>query len=162
MGLEESWGPQKVLKYIFLFVRCNISERVGLVQAMMWQAHIHRMLHRIPSIYSWDLVAFLNPIESKLSAYENLENAFTLLELAIWKSKITEQFSGRNILLTTEINMQCLTEFATMVNVIVPNVMSFSTDFDNWGDEEEDDEEEDDDGWNDEDDDDQGDEDDGN
>ena len=43
-----------------------------------------------------------------------------MLELALWKSKIIEQFSGRNILLTTEMKMQCLTESITMVNVIVP------------------------------------------
>ena len=74
--------------------------------------------------------SFLVSIHSRLSSYENLKDSPALLVFAIWKSKITEQFVSSNLLLTTQMKMQCRTDSVTMVNIIVSNVMSFLTDGD--------------------------------
>jgi hypothetical protein len=60
--------------------------------------------------------------EAKLSAYYK---GSTMLELAIWISEIAEQ-SDRNInLLTPDIKMGCCIDSLWMVDIIVPNVLSF-------------------------------------
>ncbi len=82
------------------------------------------MLRRIPSISPEGLDSYFDSIDSKLSVYENLEEAPTLLELAIWKSKLSE-INGP---LTTKMMMQCRTDCVMMVTIIVPNVLSFLTD----------------------------------
>ena len=49
-----------------------------------------------------------------------------MLELAIWKSKITEQHDGPNDLLTTEeMQVQCRVDSISMVMILVPNVMTY-------------------------------------
>ncbi len=98
------------------------------MRAMMRQTHIRRKRRRIPFIYFWDLVAYFDSIDAKLSASENLENAFMLLELAVWKSKITERYGQNNGLLTIEMKMRYRTDSVSMVRIIVPNVLSFLTD----------------------------------
>jgi len=47
-----------------------------------------------------------------------------LLELAIWKSKTSDQFSKN----TADMKMQCCTDSVTMVGIVVPNVLAFLTD----------------------------------
>ena len=120
------------------------------------------MLRRIPTIRPMGIESFFFSIHFRLSFYEDLKDSLALLELAFWKSKITEQFSQSNILLTTEMKMRCRTESVTMVNIIVPNVVSFLTDLDDsncavdeWSDEDDGDEEDDDGDWSNEDDGDQ-------
>lgn len=52
-----------------------------------------------------------------------------LLELAVLKSKITEQLFGQNkYILNTEMKMLCRTDSISMVRIIVTNVLSFLTD----------------------------------
>jgi hypothetical protein len=118
------------------------------------------MMRRIPTIQPKGMKSFFASINSRLSFYEDLNCSLASLELAIWKLKITKQFGRRNILLTTEIKMQCCTESITMVNTIFPNVMYFLTDGDdsNCGvddliDEEDEDEVDEDDDWSNEEDD---------
>ena len=124
--------------YCFL-VKFTIPERLGLVQVPRWRANVYDMLRRIPSIRPKGMNSFFVSIDSRLSFYEILKESPALLELAIWKSKITER-TGHNILLTTETKMRCRTDSVTMVNIIVPNVMSFLTDGDDWSDEDNDNE----------------------
>ena len=85
------------------------------------------MLKHIPTLHPKGMNSFFDSIESRLTLYENLKDTPALLELAIWKSKITEQH-GCNIHLTTEMKIQCRTDSLTMVNITVPNVMSFLAD----------------------------------
>lgn len=63
--------------------RCNIPERFGLVLVESWQANIYSMLRSIPTISAKDLDAYFDTINTKLTEYENLSAAPTLLELAI-------------------------------------------------------------------------------
>ena len=94
-----------------LFARCNIPERVGLVQARKWQVNIHEMFRRIPSISPEDLSAYFESI-SKLSVYEKLKDVPMLLELAIYQN---------NGILNTKID--------DILNAdIVPRILSYLTD----------------------------------
>jgi hypothetical protein len=54
-----------------------------------------------------------------------------LLELAIWKWKITEQFYRINNTLAVDMRMRCRTDSVTAVTIIVPNVLSFLADGNN-------------------------------
>jgi hypothetical protein len=79
------------------------------------------MLEHIPSISPEGLNAHVDSINSKLSAYEGL----TMLELAIWKLKIEEQTDGVIDVLDADMKMGCRLDSLSMVDIIVPNVLSF-------------------------------------
>ena len=53
-----------------------------------------------------------------------------LLELPIWKAKITDKYDSYNTTFTIDMKMRCRTDSVTMVAIIVPNVLSFLTDGD--------------------------------
>jgi hypothetical protein len=112
------------------FVRCNIPDRLGCVQVRSWQANIFNMLRRIPSVHPKGMNSYNHSIDSRFSVYEIFKNTPALLELALWKSKINEQYCQSDFPLTTKMKMQCRNDSVAMVNIIVPNVMSFLTDSD--------------------------------
>ncbi len=120
---------EKYLSTYSFFVRCNILKRVGLVRSATWQDSIHRMLGRIPaSVSSEGLNTHFCSIDSKLSAYEAKLSAYegsTMLELAIWKSEVAEQTDGNINLVTPDMKMGCHIDSLWMVDIILPNVMSF-------------------------------------
>jgi hypothetical protein len=101
-----------------------------LVLPGMWQSNILDMLQRTPSISPEGLDLYFCSINSKLCVYKKLKDAPALLELAIWKSKITVQTDGNNNLLTTDMKMECCVDSLLMVEIIIPNVLSFLTDGD--------------------------------
>ena len=76
---------------------------------------------RIPFISKNGMNSYFRSIDSKLSAYEGS----TMLELAIWKSKIVEQTDGVIYLLDADLKMACRIDSLTMVGIVVPNVLSF-------------------------------------
>jgi hypothetical protein len=112
-------------------VRFNIPERLGLVRATQWQDSIHGMLMRIPFISKNGMDSYIRSMDSKLSAYEGS----TMLELAIWKSKIVEQTDGVIYPLDADLKMACRIDSLSMVDIIVPNVLSFLRGDANEGDE---------------------------
>ena len=119
---------EKCLSTYSFFVRCNIPERVGLVRSATLQTNIHRMLEGIPVISSEGLNTHFCSIDSKLSAYEAKLSAYegsTMLELAIWKSEIAEQTDGNINLVTPDMKMGCRIDSLWMVDIILPNVLSF-------------------------------------
>jgi hypothetical protein len=116
---------EKCLSTYSFFVRCNISERVGLLLPRMWQSNIHDMLGGIPSISSEGLYSYFRSIDSKLSVYDKLKDSPALLELAIWKSKIIQRTDGNIDLLDAVMKIECRTDSLSMVAIIVPNVLSF-------------------------------------
>jgi hypothetical protein len=74
-------------------------------------------------------------IRPKLFSYENFKDSPALLELAIWKSKITDQGDGQNNdrIFAKRAKLrrndsvyktQCRIESITMVTIIVPIVVS--------------------------------------
>lgn len=131
--MEESRGPRKVPDTYSFLVRCNNPERVGLVRARTWQTFIQEKLRQISSLSREDLIYYFDSINYKLLVYENVKDALALLELAIWKSKITEQlYDRKNDNHTVDmLKMLCRTDSLTMVNIIVPNVFSFLNDGNN-------------------------------
>jgi hypothetical protein len=125
-GLVDLWDSgihEKCLSVYCIFVRCNILERLGLVSPLMWLSDIHDRLWRIPSISPKGLDSHFCCIDSKLSVYDELKDAPTLLELAIWKLKIDERTDG-NI----DMKMEYRIDSLSMVVIIVPYVLSFITD----------------------------------
>jgi hypothetical protein len=146
---------EKCLSTYCLLIRFNIPERLGLVRATQWQDSIHGMLMRIPFISKNGMDSYFHSMDSKLSAYEGS----TMLELAIWKSKIVEQTDGVIYPLDADLKMACRIDSLTMVGIVIPNVLSFLRGDSNEGDDDDDDD--DDDGDNDNDGDDDEDEDDG-
>ena len=120
---------EKCLSTYCFFVQCNIPMRVGLVRSATLQTSIHGMLERIPSkIFQQCLNAHFDSINSKLSAYEAKLSAYEgsmMLELAIWKSKIAEQTDGNINLLTPDMRTGCRNDSLWMVDIILPNVLSF-------------------------------------
>ena len=108
----------------------NIPNRLGLVRERKWHANIQDMLRRIPSISSEGWLSYFDSIHSKLSVYENLKDVPMLLELAIWKSKIIDHYDQNTAILTAEVKMQCRIDSITMVSIVVPNVLSYLTDYD--------------------------------
>jgi hypothetical protein len=139
---------EKCLSTYCLLVRFNIPERVGLVRATQWQDSIHGMLMRIPFISKNGMNSYFRSMDSKLSAYEGS----TMLELAIWKSKIVEQTDGVIYPLDADLKMACRIDSLTMVGIVVPNVLSFLRGDANEGDEDDGDDDGDNDGDVDEDD----------
>jgi hypothetical protein len=84
----------------------------------MWRTNIHGMLQLIPFIFPGGMNSHFDSIDSMLSKYENLKDAPTLLELAIWKSEITEQF-GPYKDVTAEMKMKCRVDSISMGMFIV-------------------------------------------
>jgi hypothetical protein len=118
---------------------------------------------RIPFISKNGMDSYFRSMDSKLSAYEGS----TMLELAIWKSKIVEQTDGVIYPLDADLKMACRIDSLTMVGIVVPNVLSFlrcdANDDDDDGDDDDDrddDDDDDDDADDDDDDDDNNDNDD--
>ena len=48
-----------------------------------------------------------------------------LLQLAIWKSKITEQTNGDIDLLNAHMKIECRIDSMSMIGIIIPNVLAF-------------------------------------
>ena len=104
---------------------------------------------RIPFISKNGMDSYFRSIDSKLSAYEGS----TMLELAIWKSKIAERTDGVIYPLDADLKMACHIDSLTMVGIVVPNVLSFllgdakegNDNDDNDGDDDNDDDDDDDD-----------------
>ncbi len=131
--------------YCFL-VRCNIPQRLSLFRIRNWQDNIHEMLGRIPLFTSEDtntwrgniiprrtptisteiLSTHFGSIDSKITLYEQiLRDAPTLLELAIWKSKITERYAQHTEYSATNVRKRRRIDSVSNVINIVPNVLSF-------------------------------------
>ena len=89
------------------------------------------MLRHIPLIPFLIVNSYFAFIDSNLTAYEHLKDVIVLLELAIWKWKITEQFYRINNTLAVDMRMRCRTDSVTAVTIIVPNVLSFLADGNN-------------------------------
>jgi hypothetical protein len=101
---------------------------VGRVRPRKWQTNIHGLLKRIPTITTKRVTSYFDSIDNKRSLYETFEDAPMLLELAIWKSQITELLEKNEDTFTIDMKMQCCTDSVTMVGIVVPNVLTFLTD----------------------------------
>jgi hypothetical protein len=116
---------EKALSTYCFLVRYSILQRLGHVLVRRWRGNIHGMLRNISSVSTNGLDAYFATINSKLEEYENLSDAPMFLELAIWKSKITQQLGMNNDPHPTEMRKKRRIDSVSMVTIIVPNVLSF-------------------------------------
>jgi len=65
-------------------------------------------------------------INSRLTNYEQLQDLAPLLELALWKMKITERCDGNPI--NGDVKLACRIDSLALVNFIIQNVLSFLVD----------------------------------
>ena len=88
------------------------------------------MVTRISSIDWYQLESYYDTIHSKLVTYEHkyhrLKDAAFLLELALWKTKITEQMHVDNMDDTA--NMRGQFRVNCGAAVVIPNVLPFLID----------------------------------
>ena len=127
-SLRDWWGngtSERSLRTFNFLVRCNIPARLAEpLIARQWQANIHDMLSGIPSVNFVALDDYFNTIESKLTGYEILHDAITVLELAIWKSELSAQYGQGMDNVSAMAKLQCRVECGACVTII-PNVLSF-------------------------------------
>ena len=99
---------------------------MGTLKAEKWTMNIHAMLKQIPSLNfysdSIEIYFYFESIEEKLAEYESLQEISTLLELALWKYKCSEQRGPNNenccdVKLRSRINCGA--------NIVIPHVLSF-------------------------------------
>jgi hypothetical protein len=124
-SLRDLWGngtSERALRTFNFLVRCNIPARLEQLITRQWQANIHEMIRGIPSVDYVALDDYFCTIKSELAFYE-LHDAITVLELAIWKSKISEQFGQNMDNVSAMAKLQCRVECGAYV--IIPNVLSF-------------------------------------
>ncbi len=112
--------------YSFL-ARHNIPARLNLINCREWKDNIHEMFSRIPKEDSGKGKAN-NLVESQLSNYENLQCGLPILELALWRAKIIEQFDSNIISVENDAKLMCRTHSFAMFAIIFPNVISFFVD----------------------------------
>ena len=81
----------------FLF-KCGMSERVEALAFKVWRDHITNMIHTANFEYNGDNSIILREIREKLAYFEEerpkLEEATTILELALWKLRMNENLSA--------------------------------------------------------------------
>lgn len=136
-SIREWWDHgihERSLSTYCFFVQRSIPQRLSLVPPRDWQTNNHWMLRRIPTISPKVLNSHYDLIDSMLSVYGDLDDtaAPMLLEVALWKSKVFEQFEGSNETIPAfDITIQCHTDSLTTVAIIIPNVWSFLSDGDN-------------------------------
>ena len=116
--------PKHALRVYCLLAESNIPKRLAKLRVEKWRIQIETMIKLLPSIPSTPLEGYHESIVSKLAVYERLQKIVPLLELAIWKSKLVEEFAANNAILSDKaIRLQHRINCGA--SVIIPNVVSF-------------------------------------
>ena len=122
-------GHEKVSCATFKYLlRFDISKRLGSLGVKRWRDEIERDINELS--LSAEREKHIRSVYSKLVSYENRKEATSLLELALWKSKINESVlnnpeSGQKramIDLSTHRN-QC--HINSGAEIVVPNVLPY-------------------------------------
>ena len=118
-GRKKGW----LLMYSFL-AQCAILERLARITARKWKAYIHSLLRDFPSIHDDKFNAYCNLISFWIDHFNELKDAVSVLELALWKSKLTERkcdlnSSSYHNAVKLEARYNC------GATIIIPNVLSF-------------------------------------
>lgn len=109
--------------YSFL-AQCAILERLARITARKWKAYIHSLLRDFPSIHDDKFNAYCNLISFWIDHFNELKDAVSVLELALWKSKLTERKSD----LDSSSNHNAVkleARYNYGATIIIPNVLSF-------------------------------------
>jgi hypothetical protein len=114
-------SEKSLVTYSFL-TRCNVPACLEHLTGTNWEAMIHDRLRRIPSVEIEVLHEYLQSVYSELTIY-GIANTMSLLELAVWKSKMLEQ-NGLNMdSLCAETRSLCRDNCGA--SVIIPHVLPF-------------------------------------
>lgn len=129
LALSDWYDPQfdKDWKQVYLFLMsCKIPKRLGLISTKKWRDDICDMVRRFACVHSDKFRLYCEVITSRLDNYIALKDAASLLELALWKSKIAEQCSD---LISENISsIRSKARYNCGATVIIPNVLSFLVD----------------------------------
>ena len=112
---------EAALRTYYFLAQCNIRSRLDQIKFQTWKNNIHAMLQRIPE--ELEDKNYLQSIASQLANYEHLQEVAPLLELALWKSKISEQTNTKDI--DAQLKLQCRFNSLSMAPIIIQNALSF-------------------------------------
>ncbi len=117
------------LKIFKLLVQHNLAQRLGLLKASKWRKVIYDMLERSPDVARLGerLDCHFASINSTLAVYESLRDVAFLLELALWKSTISQQNAMYNDNICIEKKLHHRINCGA--DVVIPNVLSFLLQF---------------------------------
>ena len=114
-------SEKSLVTYSFL-ARCNVPACLENLTGTNWEAKIHNRLRRIPSVEIEVLHEYLQSVYSELTIY-GIANTMSLLELAVWKSKLLEQNSLNMDSLCAETRSLCRDNCGS--SIIIPHVLPF-------------------------------------
>ena len=87
---------QERMRFLFM---CGMSERVEALAFKLWRDHITNMIQTADYKWSMDNSIILRAIREKLAYFEDelpkLKEATTILELALWKTRLDESVHKR-------------------------------------------------------------------
>ena len=110
----------------FLFM-CGMSVRVEALAFKLWRNHIKSMIHTATFKMGRDNSAILLDIRGKFSHFEDeltkLKEVTTILELALWKMKISE--NSHQDLATHDSNVQTQDRVTCGADVVIGHVVPF-------------------------------------
>jgi hypothetical protein len=110
----------------FLFM-CGMSVRVEALAFKLWRNHIKSMIHTATFALGRDNSAILLDIRGKFSHFEDeltkLKEVTTILELALWKMKISE--NSHQDLATHDSNVQSQDWVTCGADVVIGHVVPF-------------------------------------
>ena len=105
------------LESLSFLLKHSIRGRLDALEVEKWQMEINSDLERFLDKLPWASISVQRHIKllyGKLACYEQLKQATTLLELALWKAKLGDDSLSRD---------QCRVNCGAQV--IVPNVLAF-------------------------------------
>ena len=138
-SLREWWNngfhELSLRTYSFL-VKDDVPNRLGQIYARALKNNIYALFQRIPLVFSSDgeedgydddddKYEYFKLIDDRITICKYLQDdVVPLLELALWKSEMTEQLKC-NLTNEQATKSQCRENSLMAVTVIIPNVMSF-------------------------------------
>jgi hypothetical protein len=110
----------------FLFI-CGMSDHVEALEFRLWRNHIKNMIHTADFEWDEDNRSILRSIRNKLAHFEveltKLKEVTTILELALWKMKITE--NGHQDMATHDSNVHSQDRITCGADVVIGHLLTF-------------------------------------
>ena len=113
----------KVFRFL---VKCSVSERLNAIGVRKWRTDIQNLVYGLHLIEHYNLTTDCDTVHSKLISYEQeyrqLKDATLLLELALWKSEIDQNYQTDEQL-TADTKGQC--RVTCGAGIIIPNILPY-------------------------------------
>jgi len=126
-GWWKASSPRVSFKSFQFLIECDIPKRLDSIVVRKWHTEIKDLIEEIPSLRDWYSYweKQFHLIHSKLISYEPecrfLTDASSLLELALWKAKVSER--GDTESMSADEKVQCRSNCGA--NIVIPNVLPF-------------------------------------